>query len=129
MEADSLHSAPSPQREVGLSSDQGSRSQLASVKAGQRSSSPFDPAELGRAGRHVHRKWQDVGWAWDPVMRGDRGSKGLMFLAPHGKVKPASLWSSGFLFAPVWHGSKIGGVPLEVCPGTGFQERGLTSFG
>lgn len=41
-----LHSAPSPQREVGLSSDQESRSQLTSVKAGQRSNSPFDPAEL-----------------------------------------------------------------------------------
>lgn len=61
MEADFLCSVPSPQREVGLSSDQGSKSQLASVKAGQRSSSPFDLAEMGRAGRHVQRKWRDVG--------------------------------------------------------------------
>lgn len=64
MEADFLHSVPSPQREVGLSSDQGSKSQLASVKAGQRSTSPFDPAEKSRAGRHVQRKWRDIGWAW-----------------------------------------------------------------
>lgn len=122
-----LHSAPSPQREVGLSSDQESRSQLTSVKAGQRSNSPFDPAELGRAGRHVQRKWQDIGWAWDPVMRRDGGSKGLMFLAPPGKVKPVSLWSSGSLSAQVGMGAR-GGLPLEVCPGTSFQERGLTSL-
>ena len=55
--AGSLHSAPSPQKEVHLSFDQGSRSQLASVKARQRSNSPFDPAELGRAGRLMQRKW------------------------------------------------------------------------
>ena len=41
-------------------------------------------------------------------MRRHGRSKGLMFLAPLGKVKPASLWSSGSLSAPGWHGSKSG---------------------
>lgn len=84
---------------------------------------PLDAVDLGRAVGGVGGMGS-IGWVWDPVLGGSRGSRLCL-----GKRTPASLRLPGSIAAQDWPQGGGERLPLECCPRTTTQDSGLAFLG